>query len=551
MRFDIITLTAGCAATASAFECSGHYFSFFNRPGPAMSYQRLDPGLFPGSESPHLHSFDGGNGLAQSMGFENTQDSSCTTARVKSDKSLYWRPTLFFNNGSSYHRVPEKATKIYYRYGDGDNWANVTGYPEGFNMIAGSPNRRSDDGDNPAGVRWGCHEPDGGSTAIFDNGFPKGFSSCNYGFASEVTFPSCWNGEKMNPEDGNAHMAYPNSYSGVGIENCPSTHRAARFPTLFIEYWWDVSGFTFGPDEAPWVLSNGDPTGYGFHADFMNGWESGVLDKAVSEHEGCTCGCGCGQEEMEQCFGSANVNNDDDKSWASCSADSGARSSEDATVMEVLPGCNPLQYGPEAATTATGPGCTATAGPVAGSSSKVSSAVASKTPAADVSSAIYSEATPDASATTPAAYPAITPGASSIMSEAGTVAKPAPLNAYPVFSAAFPNKQVQEPTGDYNAAQPTPTASSQYDVPAGNTPTSASSSAAVPADQTVTPVAGGDDDEECKPPVYVTVTPTVYVTADVADVADATTCAAEQTVYQTMTETVTVAASASKETGSY
>lgn len=74
----------------------------------------------------------------------------------------------------------------------------------------------------------------------------------------------------MDPKNGYAHMAYPNSNSGVGIENCPVTHRAARFPTLFIEFWWDISSFKFGADEAPWVLSNGDPTGYGFHADFVS-----------------------------------------------------------------------------------------------------------------------------------------------------------------------------------------------------------------------------------------------------------------------------------------
>lgn len=269
MRFDIVTLTASFAATASA-QCHGNYFSFYNRAGPAMSYQRLDPGLFPGAESPHLHSFDGGNGLSQSVDYDGLMGSSCSTARVKSDKSLYWRPTLFYKNSTGFYRVPEQATKIYYKYGDGNNWANVTAYPKGFNMVAGKPNRRSNSDDNAAGVRWGCHEPDGASNPVFDNGFPKGFSSCKYGFASEVTYPSCWNGKEMDPKDGYAHMAYPNGNAGVGIENCPTTHRAARFPTLFIEYWWDVSSFKFGPDEAPWVLSNGDATGYGFHADFVS-----------------------------------------------------------------------------------------------------------------------------------------------------------------------------------------------------------------------------------------------------------------------------------------
>jgi hypothetical protein len=270
MLTNIVALTAGLAATVSAFECHGNYFSFFNRAGP-MSFQRLDPGAYPGIESPHLHSFDGGDALSASMGFDTTQDSSCTTARIKPDKSLYWRPTLFFKNETGFYRVPETASKTYYKSGDDDKWANVTEFPEDFNMIAGDQMKRSD-GDNPAGVRWGCHQPDGREDKIFDPGFPTGFTSCSYGFASEATFPSCWNGKKMDPSQPSAHMAYPTTTSGVGIENCPTTHRVARFPTIFMEFWYDISSFDgqYSADSAPWVLSTGDPTGYGFHADFVS-----------------------------------------------------------------------------------------------------------------------------------------------------------------------------------------------------------------------------------------------------------------------------------------
>lgn len=270
MLSNIVALTACLAATASAFDCNGNYFNFFNRDGNALSYQRLDPALNPGTQASHLHSFDGGNALDASSSYEQLQTSTCTTARIKPDKSLYWRPSLFYSNGTGFYRVPEKSTKIYYKFGDGDNWANVTGFPKDFKMIAGKNTKRAD-GDNPAGVRWGCHQPDGKSDPIFSNGFPTGFTSCQYGFATEVTFPSCWNGQPLDPKNSNAHMAYPSGYGGVGIENCPTTHRAARFPTIFIEFWYDISPFDgqYGSNEAPWVVSNGDPTGFGFHADFV------------------------------------------------------------------------------------------------------------------------------------------------------------------------------------------------------------------------------------------------------------------------------------------
>lgn len=369
MLTNFFAVTAVMAATASAFDCSGHYFSFFNRAGP-MSYQRLDPALFPGSESPHLHAFDGGNGLSASSNFDSQIGSSCTTARIKPDKSLYWRPALFWNgNNTGFYKVPETAAKIYYKSGDGGDWANVTEFPEDFNMIAGDNFKRAD-GDNPAGIRWACHQADGTDNSIFTNGFPSGFKSCKYGFATEVTFPSCWNGNKLDPKNPSAHMAYPNG-TGTGTEKCPSTHRVARFPTIFIEFWYDVSSFDgqYASTSTPWVLANGDPTGFGMHADFLNGWEKGVLAKATAETGGCTCGCGCGEDQIKQCFGSDNVNEDNDSSFKQCAAGT----TDSTTKFDKLPGCNPIQSGPARATAVSGAGCAATA---------VSSAIASATSAA-------------------------------------------------------------------------------------------------------------------------------------------------------------------------
>jgi len=518
MVSNIYLLTAGLAATASAFNCNGNYFSFFNRDGPSMSYQRLDPALFPGTDSPHLHSFDGGNALTANTKFAQTQDSSCSTARIKQDKSIYWRPTLFWNgNGTGFYRVPEKATKIYYKYGDGDGWANVTEFPEDFNMIAGRPLKRSD-GDNDAGVRWGCHQPDGSDDKIFANGFPKGFQSCNYGFATEVTFPSCWNGQKLDPKNPTAHMAYPTGYSGVGVERCPSTHRAARFPTIFIEFWYDISSFNgkYSKDSVPWVLSNGDSTGFSMHADFLNGWEKGVLGRATSKDNGCTCGCGCGQKEMEDYFGAENVNKNDDAAFKSCSAQ-GGKPSEASTHFDTLPGCNPIQSGPADATVVTGPNCAATAAP-APEGSKPSAAVSS---------------------------PAATPPAK--ISSAQAYASSVKKDDVPLASVSFslPNKGVDDVKP---STTPTPAApSKQY----GNAPSSAKDAVKpTPVDGAPKPsgTPAGGKDGDCKAPVYVTVTPTIFVTAG----ANSTSCGLG-TVTKTMTQTatITIDAQGGFEYGSY
>jgi len=275
IKTSAFALAAGFAATGAAFDCHGPYFSFYNRGGPSMSYQRLDPALFPGVESPHLHSFDGGNHISASMGFADTQAADCTTARIKPDKSNYWRPTLFWNgNGTGFYRVPDTYLKIYYKFGDpGNVKANVSEFPENFRMIAGNAMLRHDDGvvgtNNGPGLQWSCKQPN--YQDINAIGFPKGFTSCPDGFAAQLTFPGCWNGKDLDPSNPSAHMAYPTA-GGLGLAACPSGFQVARFPSIFIEFWYDVSAFDnqYSADSIPWVLAMGDPTGYGFHADFVS-----------------------------------------------------------------------------------------------------------------------------------------------------------------------------------------------------------------------------------------------------------------------------------------
>ncbi|KAF2279843.1 uncharacterized protein EI97DRAFT_354426, partial [Westerdykella ornata] len=453
------------AATAAGFDCHGPYFSFYNRHGPAMSTQRLDPALFPGQGSPHMHDFDGGNGLAVDTTFAGLQSSECTTARIKPDNSLYWRPALYWNgNGTGFYPVPNMFAKVYYKFGNGDGTKakNISEFPEDFEMIAGDPFRRSDDGNNQAGVSWACIDAKYGR--IEAQGFPKGFTSCSNGLATQLTFPACWNGKKMDPKNPNAHMAYP-SNAGQGIESCPTGFQVARFPSIFIEFWYDVSQFDgqYSANDIPWVLAQGDPTGYGFHADFKNGWKKGVLAKATADDGYCNCGCGCGEDEMKQCFGAENVNDDNDAAFTQCSAKPAL--ADERGVVQKLPGCNPIQKGPAEATAVTGAGCVA--GATGGSGD---SASAAPTSAATGASSPASAAT-SAPATTLSAVISTGSAPSSAPSSA-------PASSAPVASA--------EDAGGYSAA---PVSS----LSAPSQPSAASS--------------------DCSSAATVTVTPTVYVTA--------------------------------------
>ncbi|CAI6269091.1 unnamed protein product [Periconia digitata] len=406
--------TAALAATASAFDCTGPYFTMYNRKGFGMSVQRLDPAVEPGMQSSHLHNFDGGNGLSLNTDFEGLTGSSCTTARVKPDKSLYWRPALFWNgNGTGFYRVPEQL-KIYYKFGDGDESAVPSEFPENFQMMAGDPFKRSDDGNNPGGIRWACHGPMGASTKenIFTKGgFPTGITGCDgLGLAAEITFPSCWSGKEIDPKNPNAHMAYPNAYSGKkGVDVCPEGFKAARFPTIFVEFWYDITAFNgqFKATDNPWVLAQGDPTGFGFHADFRNGWEKGVLAKATGKSGYCDCGCGCNEDSLRKCFGADQVNDNNDAAFTQCSAKP-AFPGEDAPRVDKLPGCNPIQQGPGRAERKTGPDCTSSP-PAGGNDESEDSPSSSAAPSASSSAPAASGSSSQAASTSKAAAPSNKP----------------------------------------------------------------------------------------------------------------------------------------------
>ncbi|KAL8720556.1 MAG: hypothetical protein Q9225_002602 [Loekoesia sp. 1 TL-2023] len=323
---------------------------------PALVTESLDPLLNAGGQSPHVHSVVGGSAFAPTMDFALTQTSSCTTFGVTTDKSNYWMPAVYFHKNGKFTLVPEASPKhkVYYKYGKGDNTPDLerSEFPQGFRMMAGNSNLRSDDGSmGSAGnqLNWQCH----GSGNQRATGFPKGFTSCsgNYvgGLAATMRFPSCWNGQDFNPQAPMAHMAYPTNRDGMA--GCPEGFQKARFPEIMMEYWLDVSQFDgqYSADEVPWVISNGDPTGYGFHMDFLNGWKPGVLAKAI---KGCDIGNTGDPLDSPQCFGPGSVQSESDKQACTIAPVVNQDIGKNGPLNQ-LPGCNPIQAGPGPATKAT------------------------------------------------------------------------------------------------------------------------------------------------------------------------------------------------------
>ncbi|KAL8728112.1 MAG: hypothetical protein Q9181_005463 [Wetmoreana brouardii] len=330
-----------------------YYFTFGSS---ALVTESLDPLISPGSKSAHVHSVIGGSAFSASMDFGSTQTSKCTSVDIIPDKSNYWMPNLYFRGkDGKFTRVPEASPKhkVYYKYGGNGNTPDLerSEFPQGFRMMAGNTNLRSDDGSfGSAGnqLNWQCHSRDNQRAT----GFPKGFTSCTGGYvgglAATMRFPSCWNGQDFNKDAPMAHMAYP--VNRVGLAGCPVGFNKTRFPEVMIEYWLDVSQFDgqYGADEVPWVLSNGDPTGYGFHMDFLNGWEPGVLAKAMK-----TCNAGNTGFNLADplCFGPGSIQ--DGKAKEACKIPPSVTEDIGATnALNQLPGCNPIQSGPALATKA-------------------------------------------------------------------------------------------------------------------------------------------------------------------------------------------------------
>lgn len=75
-------------------------------------------------------------------------------------------------------------------------------------------------------------------------------------------------------------MAYP----AIGAYNagvCPSTHPVAIL-SVFYEFYFFTEPF---PDHK-FTYAMGDTTGYGFHGDFVNGWDQGALERSFATCQG-------------------------------------------------------------------------------------------------------------------------------------------------------------------------------------------------------------------------------------------------------------------------
>ena len=211
-------------------------------------------------------------------------------------------------------------------------------------MLAGNPLLRNyTDTVEQQAISYACLGVSGPETP----GFPT--QNCPDGLRAQVFFPSCWDGVNLDSSDHKSHMSYPSQYNS-GF--CPQSH-PKRFISIFYEVIWNTPDFAdmWYDGQQPFVWAFGDPTGFGGHGDFINGWDVPTLQNAINE---CTSDSGVIQEcNIFEFFS--------DQVTQGCKIPASVDEQVDG-ILDALPGCNPIQNGPGMAQTMSGCGAPTTIG---------------------------------------------------------------------------------------------------------------------------------------------------------------------------------------------
>ncbi|KAI0485076.1 hypothetical protein GGR56DRAFT_681157 [Xylariaceae sp. FL0804] len=357
--------STGRAALLALAATAPFAAAFFRMSCGIIQTGRLDPVVAPGSVSSHVHKVSGGSAFNMTSTYDELQTSGCTSCEVQDDKSAYWTPQLYyqFANGS-FTVVPNGGTVVYY-LGRGENKSNIEPFPPGFRMLSGDQSLRSNSTNattysDPSQGIYGRPLADRVSFACLDESGPipeqdwMFRTNCSDGMRAQVHFQSCWNGE-----DFQADMSHVDYMSQIDNGVCPPSH-PRQFIHLFFEVLYSVNNVAV-EDGGRFVFAQGDPTGWGFHGDFYNGWNETTLQLAI-----------------DQCVNNDTLNGEislcpvlaasDDPYYNTNCPPRPAIVAEPVglddngnpgALLTALPGCNPVVDGPAPAPAATCPGAPA------------------------------------------------------------------------------------------------------------------------------------------------------------------------------------------------
>jgi hypothetical protein len=331
MKAAFLSLVLAPAVVLAGGKTGGTYAVLHFIGGGPLMEGRVDPIISPGNVSAHVHTVMGASNFGMEVTGQQLRESSCTNSLIKQDLSSYWFPKLYFQdpNNGSFEPVILSYANVYYFFEASND--DIKAFPLGLKMVSGNAMTREPPNTNGtlqlvpsqgpiSPTQWTCPRtsfdppswPVGsnGQTAGIQDpnnkgaglGFP--FEECD-GYASplrmDLHFPSCYN-PAAGLDNYKENMAFPDNISwtsaGMQMFDCPPgwTHT----PHIFFEAYWSTPVFkdrwTPGGDSQPFVLSNGDLTGYSSHGDFISGWDEPTLQQIIDN-------CDAGDSGMDKCPG--------------------------------------------------------------------------------------------------------------------------------------------------------------------------------------------------------------------------------------------------------
>ena len=203
-------------------------------------------------------------------------------------------------------------------------------------MLSGNTNKRSYDNETltyldgrPVAdrVSFACLS----STQPFEQTPNLNNTDCDDGLRAQIQFQSCWDG--VNPYlEGNAHVDYMSQIdNGVCSPEFP-----VQLIHLFYEVYYGVTQIDQS-DGGQFVFANGDTTGYGFHGDFINGWDNQTLVNGLAEcanNDSITYPAACPAFVVDEDYST------------NCPEEPPIIDEKVHGLLTSLPGCNPVTSGP-------------------------------------------------------------------------------------------------------------------------------------------------------------------------------------------------------------
>lgn len=197
----IIILILSClfAFSAAANATEGNFLIFCGFDHSAADDPIAFPAIPGGS---HLHSFFGVTGVNANT---TTPDllAHTTTCSVSGESVAVWTPAIIKSDSTV---VNPGSVGIYYR-----NTATSTPvypFPLGLRHVQGNPHNTNQ---NTATATWRCTNVNS-PTSVF---IPSTCNSTTAGLEESIYFPSCWNGESINPSD--HHPLVPCTGSNIRV----------------------------------------------------------------------------------------------------------------------------------------------------------------------------------------------------------------------------------------------------------------------------------------------------------------------------------------------